>query len=137
MAETWAWCLRRGEAADDGKEGRREEGKRRLELLPAGGGRRDAARRSFGVLAPCCARCIGRAALRGGVSLRSAMTTAGLRSARAATLRPEDGERLLIVGDRVRILADGDSTGGQCAIFEAVTAPGVGPPLHRHALEDE
>ena len=50
---------------------------------------------------------------------------------------PDEGRRCTIVGDRIRILADSESTGGQCAIFEAITAPGVGPPLHRHTHEDE
>ncbi len=50
---------------------------------------------------------------------------------------PEEGEYLNIVGDRVRILVSGAETGGTCTIFETITAPGGGPPLHRHANEDE
>lgn len=50
---------------------------------------------------------------------------------------PTDGHLCAIVGDRVRILADSEATGGQCAIFETITSSGVGPPLHRHAHEDE
>lgn len=50
---------------------------------------------------------------------------------------PDAGERLGIVGDVARMIADERITGGQCTIFEAITSPGVGPPLHRHANEDE
>lgn len=50
---------------------------------------------------------------------------------------PGEGEYLSIVGDRVRILIAGEDTGGQFTIFETITAPGMGPPLHRHAREDE
>lgn len=59
-----------------------------------------------------------------------------LQLARLA-LGPDAGETLVIVGDRARILADAAATGGQCTIFETITSPGVGPPLHRHANEDE
>lgn len=50
---------------------------------------------------------------------------------------PDGGESITVVGDRVRILADSDSTAGQCAIFDTFVAPGLGPPLHRHQREDE
>lgn len=48
-----------------------------------------------------------------------------------------DGEILIVVGERIRILADGASTGGRAAIFEETTPPGMGPPLHRHGREAE
>lgn len=54
-----------------------------------------------------------------------------------AFVPPDGGERLGIVGDVARILVDGDATGGQSCVFEGTTAPGLGPPLHRHANEDE
>lgn len=50
---------------------------------------------------------------------------------------PAEGERLDVVGDGVRVLADGSATGGRCSIFELTTPPGVGPPLHRHGVDDE
>lgn len=50
---------------------------------------------------------------------------------------PHDGERLNVAGDGVRVLADASSTGGRCSIFELTTPPGVGPPLHRHGVDDE
>jgi len=52
-------------------------------------------------------------------------------------LEPHEGEVLRIVGDRARVLIDGTGSGNQCSVFEAVTARHNGPPLHRHALEDE
>lgn len=52
-------------------------------------------------------------------------------------LLPHEGEVLDVVGDRVRIFADGAKTGGQCTIIETITQPGMGPPLHRHEREDE
>ena len=50
-------------------------------------------------------------------------------------LSPADGERLSLVGESVRVLADAKATGGRCFIFEETTPPGGGPPLHRHAIE--
>jgi mannose-6-phosphate isomerase-like protein (cupin superfamily) len=56
---------------------------------------------------------------------------------RAVIHTPEGGERLNVVGDGIRILADSRMTGGACVIFETVTSPGMGPPLHRHGRDDE
>ncbi len=53
------------------------------------------------------------------------------------TLAPHEGEQLLVVGDHVRILADGASSGNTCFIFEDTTPPGAGPPLHVHHRDDE
>lgn len=50
---------------------------------------------------------------------------------------PGEGEVLNIVGDVARILVDSEETGGACVIFELTTAPGQGPPLHRHRRDDE
>ena len=47
------------------------------------------------------------------------------------------GEIIDIVGDRARILIDGSATNNLCTTFEAISSPGLGPPLHRHANEDE
>lgn len=52
-------------------------------------------------------------------------------------LASTQGERLNVVGDEVRVLADSDTTGGRCFMFELRTPPGGGPPLHRHAIDDE
>lgn len=65
-------------------------------------------------------------------------TTTNSRTApKAIVLNQAGGELIAIVGDRARILADGSATGGQCTVFEAITEPGVGPPLHSHEFEDE
>lgn len=55
----------------------------------------------------------------------------------ARQLKPGEGETINVVTDRVRILADGASTGGRCSIFDIVSEPGMGPPLHRHGVDDE
>jgi quercetin dioxygenase-like cupin family protein len=47
------------------------------------------------------------------------------------------GEVLNVVGEHVRLLAHGDCTDDQCAVFENISQPGAGPPLHIHDLEDE
>ncbi len=59
------------------------------------------------------------------------------RAPKEQVVLPHEGDVVAIVGDRARILADARTTGGQCSIFEAITAPGVGPPLHSHEHEDE
>jgi mannose-6-phosphate isomerase-like protein (cupin superfamily) len=51
--------------------------------------------------------------------------------------QPEQGESLDVVGDRLRILVDSSDTGGKCVVFECITDPGKGPPLHRHGRDDE
>ena len=53
------------------------------------------------------------------------------------TLRPDEGERIDFMGERVRVLADGTSTGGRCFIFVETSAPGFGPPLHPRGVGDE
>ena len=53
------------------------------------------------------------------------------------TLRPDEGERIEFMGEKVRVLADGVATGGRCFIFVETSAPGFGPPLHRHGVDDE
>lgn len=50
---------------------------------------------------------------------------------------PTEGEAIMVVTDRVRVLADAESTGGKLFIMESTTQPGDGPPLHRHSKEDE
>ena len=58
-------------------------------------------------------------------------------AARTIALAAGEGERFRIIGGGVRILADGNSTGGRCFIFEGPIPEGEGPPLHRHEREDE
>jgi mannose-6-phosphate isomerase-like protein (cupin superfamily) len=50
-----------------------------------------------------------------------------------------DGERVLLqgLGIEIRIVAPGAGTGGQLAMFEETTAPGMGPPLHVHHRQTE
>jgi mannose-6-phosphate isomerase-like protein (cupin superfamily) len=48
-----------------------------------------------------------------------------------------EGEVLNVVGERIRILADSAMTDGKCVIFENISEPGSGPPLHRHGRDDE
>lgn len=52
-------------------------------------------------------------------------------------LTPEAGERFTIIGGGVRVLLDGESSGGRCCMFECPIPAGDGPPLHRHEREDE
>ncbi|MFA6044962.1 MAG: cupin domain-containing protein [Phycisphaerales bacterium] len=52
-------------------------------------------------------------------------------------LAPNEGERINVVGDDVRVLADSSTTGGRCFIFELRTPAGSGPPLHTHGIDDE
>jgi quercetin dioxygenase-like cupin family protein len=51
--------------------------------------------------------------------------------------QPAEGETLSVVGDQMRVLADSASSSGACAIFEETSTFGVGPPMHRHARDDE
>lgn len=44
---------------------------------------------------------------------------------------------LHLFGDRITILVTGEESHGAFALFEAITPPGGGPPLHRHQGEDE
>lgn len=52
-------------------------------------------------------------------------------------LAPSEGELLQFLGSRVRILADGASTGGRCTMLIENTPHRGGPPLHRHGVDDE
>ena len=45
--------------------------------------------------------------------------------------KPSEGRRL----DRVRVLADGDETGGAFELIETEGREGTGPPRHRHGGE--
>ena len=41
------------------------------------------------------------------------------------------------LGDQASFKVRGEQSGGSMTVFETVVAPGVGPPLHTHANEDE
>ena len=58
-------------------------------------------------------------------------------AARTTTLSADAGERFSIIGGGVRVLIDGESSGGRCCMFECPIPAGDGPPLHRHEREDE
>jgi mannose-6-phosphate isomerase-like protein (cupin superfamily) len=59
-------------------------------------------------------------------------------STREATiLGPQDGVTIDAVGDRYRFLATGGTTNGKYAVWEAIVAPGGGPPPHIHRREEE
>lgn len=57
--------------------------------------------------------------------------------AKGVCVQPGEGERLTVVTDNVRLLADASTTGGRLTVIESCSPPRCGPPLHRHALEDE
>lgn len=57
--------------------------------------------------------------------------------ARFSVCQAGEGVWLSVVGERVRILTDSAATGGRCVWFEEITQPGKGPPLHRHAQDEE
>ncbi len=52
-------------------------------------------------------------------------------------VRPEDGKDIHAFGEVNRVMLDGSMTGGKIAVMFDTTPPGGGPPLHRHANEDE
>jgi quercetin dioxygenase-like cupin family protein len=52
-------------------------------------------------------------------------------------LGPREGKTYGVVGHKYRILATGEQTGGEYAVFEAVVPPGEGPPPHTHVNDDE
>ena len=47
------------------------------------------------------------------------------------------GRSLNVVGDTLNVLLDGTDTAGAFALFDAVSPPRGGPPLHVHHREDE
>lgn len=55
-----------------------------------------------------------------------------------ATIRTSaEGRTIGVVGDVYRFLATGEETDGRYALFEAIVAPGGGPPPHIHSREEE
>jgi mannose-6-phosphate isomerase-like protein (cupin superfamily) len=65
----------------------------------------------------------------------STNSTGGLKH--AIFLRPDEGERLKVITDDVRVLIDGRATGNGVFMMVETAIAGNGPPLHRHAREDE
>jgi quercetin dioxygenase-like cupin family protein len=58
--------------------------------------------------------------------------------ATAVSVGPGEGETVRgPVGGPLTFKARGEQTGGRLTAFENVIPPGEGPPLHRHADEDE
>jgi quercetin dioxygenase-like cupin family protein len=49
----------------------------------------------------------------------------------------DEGETLNVLGDRQSVLLTGDDTEGRFTLVENENPPGVGPPPHVHANEDE
>ncbi len=60
-----------------------------------------------------------------------------VRMSQSIIQQPRDGERLNVVGEQIRILADSKVTDGKYVVFEEISPPGGGPPLHRHDRDDE
>jgi quercetin dioxygenase-like cupin family protein len=63
------------------------------------------------------------------------MTDATRTEAAAPTTR--GGEPRWFIHSLVRVLVDGDETGGRSALTEVIGAPGDMPPLHVHHRDDE
>jgi quercetin dioxygenase-like cupin family protein len=55
----------------------------------------------------------------------------------AAIVRQNDARVLRAFGLELRILLDGERTGGALAMWTEITPPGSGPPPHYHLNEDE
>ncbi|NJO22614.1 MAG: cupin domain-containing protein [Sphingomonadales bacterium] len=63
-------------------------------------------------------------------------TDSGARLA-ALALAQGEGEALWFGNSLATIKADGEATGGHCAVIEVLSPQGNGPPLHVHRNEDE
>ncbi len=50
---------------------------------------------------------------------------------------PHEGNAVNAVGDRYRFLVESEHTNGKYAIWDAIVAPGGGPPPHVHSREEE
>lgn len=59
------------------------------------------------------------------------------RALAALALAQGEGEALWFGNSLATIKADGEATGGRCAVFEILAPQGNGPPLHVHRNEDE
>src|SRR5215467_8742612 len=52
-------------------------------------------------------------------------------------MRPDQGEAIWFLRNRMTIKATGASTGGAFGLVESLIAPGFSPPLHVHHREEE
>jgi quercetin dioxygenase-like cupin family protein len=70
--------------------------------------------------------------------MRDAMTSVSA-AARRANLKTEAGagQSIYVLGAEITVKISSADTGGAFTVFEGRTAPLHGPPLHRHAFEDE
>jgi quercetin dioxygenase-like cupin family protein len=59
------------------------------------------------------------------------------RVRQAIVKQPMQGRTVAVVGDVYCFLATGADTNGKYALFEAIVAPGGGPPPHVHSREEE
>jgi quercetin dioxygenase-like cupin family protein len=80
---------------------------------------------------------IGERRLEGNLYEGGDMDHSSEQAAKAINLGPGEGEALWIVGDTMRLKATAAETGGRFTFLENLTAPGGGPPPHRHTREDE
>ncbi len=60
-----------------------------------------------------------------------------MRPAREFTATAPTASTWGVVGNVYAILAEGEQTGGQYTLVEALVPPDSGPPLHTHTREDE
>jgi mannose-6-phosphate isomerase-like protein (cupin superfamily) len=60
-----------------------------------------------------------------------------IQEPRAALTLPGQGAVLRGFGEEVTILLNGAQTGGKFTLFQEITPPQGGPPLHYHKNEDE
>jgi quercetin dioxygenase-like cupin family protein len=65
------------------------------------------------------------------------MSNAGRTSMSAKTVTAEDGTRLDLMGDAVRIILRSEDTGGSLTLVQQRSPPGAGIPLHINTREDE
>jgi quercetin dioxygenase-like cupin family protein len=52
-------------------------------------------------------------------------------------VRPTEGRKLVLTGHELTLKLTSRETGGESYVYEVVTPPGVGMPLHVHRIEDE
>jgi quercetin dioxygenase-like cupin family protein len=60
-----------------------------------------------------------------------------LKNMNAKTIRLEEGEKLNLMGDAVRIILRAEDTGGTLTLVQQRSSPGAGIPLHVNTREDE
>lgn len=65
------------------------------------------------------------------------MTAAAAPTGEAYVLRPEEGQAIWFLSNRMTVKATAASTGGAYGLVESLIAPGFSPPLHVHHREDE